>query len=662
MISQAHGEVPPEQPSVIVNISQTEVEAEVSRLPYHPKLPLKRRVSESFIQTRGYLRKQRRLYESGREKGVDCPCLPPPAYNVTMTGPTSKFHSAYSTLPTTPPTPVIRGNESNPRRPSQVTEIIEKVNAKLRRLFGSRRGSEEDERPSLHPNVTQSSSTFDTQSKDLENAPNHRHSEYFPATSVASLPNVREHFDPNGEASPSRLHNTTDWQTFQAKLRVERGDTMQAKSNPGYHNNRDGDLERLHRLQSSSMQTMRCGEQKRKDSQFSLSDFLKPRRFSKAEKGKGRMDYDNETGPTSQDQLLNTHQEATLDAVEPVITDIEALPVVTSDHKPIFASEQPIESGSKIGTTSSRSSASVSPMEHNRPSRPAPTTRRVSVRLVPPTPMPGRGRRSSTASTASSSSVSSLDSPTPMTRPTSALRRLAHDIVSTSGTNDIGAGSTTEHSEPISIPSSYHNSRRSSAVAEGSARPLNDSPTLPPSLPSSTTKLLRHGDRPDTAPSSPSLAPTLVPSLDAMQTLHLGPPQRALLARSVSSGSRIFHVSVEQLPTPTPMPESTQPVSRFSADSFASRHSLDIESANDEPDFSITHPAPPSPLASSPLQAVPSPVKRRTGSLEGSQDLRAVYIEQGKASVITCPPRQRSPRKSLQGRLWWDESPPRVYL
>jgi hypothetical protein len=48
--------------------------------------------------------------------------------------------------------------------------------------------------------------------------------------------------------------------------------------------------------------------------------------------------------------------------------------------------------------------------------------------------------------------------------------------------------------------------------------------------------------------------------------------------------------------------------------------------------------------------------------LEGKEDLRAVYIEQGRASVINYPPRHRSPRMSLQGRLWWDESPPKVYL
>jgi hypothetical protein len=129
-----------------------------------------------------------------------------------------------------------------------------------------------------------------------------------------------------------------------------------------------------------------------------------------------------------------------------------------------------------------------------------------------------------------------------------------------------------------------------------------------------------------------------------MQALHLGPPQRALLQRSVSSGSRMFHVSVEQLFTITP----TQPVSPLDGPSTVVNKSNLLGDRNDEPDFSITHPTPPSPLIStSPsLADVPSPVKRRTGSLEGSGDLRAVYIERGRAGVINYPPRRRSPRKS----------------
>lgn len=386
------------------------------------------------------------------------------------------------------------------------------------------------------------------------------------------------------------------------------------------------------------------------------------------------MEYDEEAGSTSQDQLLHTNRETSSDLVRLPLTEYGTLHLGSSD--------QPTG-------PSTPSSAAVSPMEQTIPirpkpaitSKPEPATRKVSVRLVPPTPAPPRvQRRSSTSSTASFSSASSFDSTNPMAGSTSTFLQRARDIVNTPGTATIEVGAN-GHSQPISIPSSYHNSRRSSILPEGSARPMDDSPTLPPSLTSSTTELLRHGDRPDTAPSSPSLDPTLVPSLDTVQTLHLGPPQRALLQRSgSSSSSRMFHVSVEQLPTPTPAQpvsrfsacsslanQPTEPISRFSAcSSLASKYSSAMAhgDADNTPDFSITHPAPPGPLVSDspPLEAVPLPVKRRTGSLEGSQDLRAVYIEQGRASVITCPQRQRSPRKSLQGRCWWDESPPKVFL
>ncbi|CAG5173674.1 uncharacterized protein ALTATR162_LOCUS7667 [Alternaria atra] len=457
-----------------------------------------------------------------------------------MTEPPSNLDSAYCT----PPTPDTIRSESHARRPSQVAEIIEKVNARLRRLFGSRRGSTEDKHPPLNPTVTQRSSVSDYTSGLAEDLYIQRRSKDLAEMGLASLPNVSEYFDINGEVGPSCFYGTTDWETFQARLRAQRRNTIQAQLYNELDYSGDGDLEQLERLRQHDTQIERCGERKRKDSQFSFSDFLQPRRLSKVDKGKDRMVY-VEARSTSQDQpFLSPCQDTSSDTVGPSTAQIGFLPC---------------------------------------------------------------------------------------------------------------------HSESMSIPSSYHNTHWPSTDAvAGSARPTNDSPTLPPSLVSSTTDLLSHGYPPDTAPSSPSLNPTLVPSPEAMQALHLGPPQRALLQRSVSSGSRMFHVSVEQLFTITP----TQPVSPLDGPSTVVNKSNLLGDRNDEPDFSITHPTPPSPLISTspPLADVPSPVKRRTGSLEGSGDLRAVYIEQGRAGVINYPPRRRSPRKSLQGRLWWDESPPKVYL
>ena len=121
-----------------------------------------------------------------------------------MTGPSSNFHSAYSTLPTTPPTPE---NETHPRRPSQVTEIIEKVNAKLKRLFGSRRGSVEDVHTSFNATVSERPSVFHT----LSGPPEESHIQRYPGDvvgmSVASLPNVREYFHVNGEVGLAASHH-----------------------------------------------------------------------------------------------------------------------------------------------------------------------------------------------------------------------------------------------------------------------------------------------------------------------------------------------------------------------------------------------------------------------------------------------------------------------
>lgn len=196
MTSQARGNTPPDEPCVIFNINETEVDPETFQLPFPPKLSLKRQVSESFLQTRGYIKEQRRIHGSGRGTAIDFPCLPPTAYNIAMTGPSSNFHSAYSTLPTTPPTPE---NETHLRRPSQVPEIIEKVNAKLRRLFGSRRGSVEDEHTSLNATVSERPSVFHTLSGPPYNSHIQRYPGDFVGMSVASLPNVSEHIHVNGE-------------------------------------------------------------------------------------------------------------------------------------------------------------------------------------------------------------------------------------------------------------------------------------------------------------------------------------------------------------------------------------------------------------------------------------------------------------------------------
>ena len=657
MTSQVHVHIPSNEPYVVVNISQTEVQPETYRLPYPPELTLKRRATESFLQTRGYLKKRRKTLRRIQETTIDCPCLPPPTYDVAMTESASHLDSVYPTLPSTPPTPNTQSNGSHSRRPSQVTEVIEKVNVRLRRLFYGRRGSAEDELPSLDPTVAQRSGISDNTSGPSEDQYAQCSSKDLAGMGLADLPNVSEYFDVNGEVGPSCFYSTTDWDTFQATLRAQRRNTIQAQWKTDLQYDGDSDLDQLDKHWQYDSRAERCEERERKDSQFSFSDFLKPSRPSKVDKGKGRMIYDDEDGLISQDQpLLSPHQDASSDTAGPSTVRTGVLIDAPSDESQIVASEEFVACGHQIAIGPLQSSAPVLPEDYNGPRRrPELATRKVSVRLVPPTPhCPRDERRSST-----SSSVSSFGSPIPTAKPSRTPCHLARNVVSTPATNATEPGAN-GHSEPISIPSPYHISRGLSAVPVGSAQPIDDSPTFPPSFISSTTNLLSHEYSPDTTPSSPSLQPTLVPSPEAMQALLLGPPQRALLQRSVSRDSRMFHVSVERLSTLAP----SQPILPYDDPSTVDKKGDLVRGLEDEPDFSITHPAPPSPLisASPPMADVPSPVRRRTGSLEGSEDLRAVYIEQGKASVMNHHPRRRSPRKSLQGRLWWDESPPKVYL
>ncbi|RYO63325.1 hypothetical protein AA0113_g6079 [Alternaria arborescens] len=574
-----------------------------------------------------------------------------------MTESASHLDSVYPTLPSTLPTPNTQSNGSLSRRPSQVTEVIEKVNTRLRRLFYGRRRSAEDEHPPLDPTVARRSSISDNTSRPSEDQYAQCSSKDLAGMGLADLPNVSEYFDVNGEVGPSCFYSTTDWDTFQATLRAQRRNNMQAQWKTDLQYDEDSDLEQLDKHWQYDSRAQRYEERERKDSQFSFSDFLKPQRSSKVDKGKIRMVYDGEDGFLSQNQpLLSPYQDASSDTAGPSTVRTGVLVHAPSDESQIVSSEESVACGHQVAIGPLQSSAPGLPEDYNGPRRRSElAARKVSVRLVPLTPFcPRDEQRSST-----SSSVSSFDSPAPAAKPSRTPYHLTQNVVSTPATNASEPGAN-GHSEPISIPSPYHISRGLSAVPVGSAQPIDDSPTFPPPLVSSTTNLLSHEYSPDTTPSSPSLQPTLVPSPEAMQSLLLGPPQRALLQRSVSSDSRMFHVPLERLSTPAP----THPILPYHGPSTVDKKGDLVRGLEDEPDFSITRPAPPSPLisASPPMADVPSPVRRRTGSLEGSEDLRAVYIEQGKASMMNRHPRRRSPRKSLQGKLWWDESPPKVYL
>ncbi|CAN9194115.1 unnamed protein product [Alternaria alternata] len=408
-----------------------------------------------------------------------------------MTESASHLDSVYPTLPTTPPTPNTQSNGSLSRRPSQVTEVIEKVNTRLRRLFYGRRGSAEDEYPPPDPTVAQRSGNSDNTSRPSED----QYAQY-------------EYFDVNGEVGPSCFYSTTDWDTFQATLRSQKRNTMQAQWKTDLQYDGDSDLDQLDKHWQHDSRAERCEERERKDSQFSFSDFLKPQRSGKVDRGKSRMVYDDEDGLISQDQpLLSPYQDASSDTAGPSTVRTGVLVHAPSDESQIVSSEESVACGHRIAIGPLQSSAPGLPEDYNGPRRrPELATRKVSVRLVPPTPFcPRDEQRSST-----SSSVSSFDSPAPAAKPSRTPYHLAQNVVSTPATNASEPGAN-GHSEPISIPSPYHISRGLSAVPVGSAQPIDDSPTFLPSLVSSTTNLLSHEYSPDTTPSHLLFSPLSFP-------------------------------------------------------------------------------------------------------------------------------------------------------
>ncbi|RMZ66564.1 hypothetical protein GMOD_00001909 [Pyrenophora seminiperda CCB06] len=528
-----------------------------------------------------------------------------------MSEPRSRKDSTYSTLPTTPPTPGVNETDDSPsnhRRPSQVAELLEKTIAKLKRIFGSRRGSTEDESVPLNPYNTHRSSLSHESETQEEQA----------WRGAARLPNVSLYFDANGEEGPSLFYTTADWDAFQAALQARRTSSHARLQNDVQY---DGDTDQDELYQSA--------KEKRKDLQFRFGGFLKSGRLSKIDKGKRPMVYDDTVPSPKRESLLLG---ASNTALEDPLDNIGIIPRPSTDEDSLFASSD------------------VPKAEYSKAK-------------------PSYGLPKSPGLKQSPDDVLSF----PLAQQTSVIRmvtprRLHTDLVSPIGSNDsstlssssdfIAAG--TRRFRNIRWPS------KSSMVVEDSAqtkayRPLTHESFVTGSSSNPSLTSLRHGDRPDTAPSSPPLRPTSIPSLDAMQTLTLGPPSQALLSSSHSS-EQMFRLSAEHLAASSrPSPPGS---------SGLARTTLVGEDEQDKMDFSITHPAPPSPV----MDSIP-PVRRREGSLKGSEDLRSAYVEQGgshrqmsaRAALMKARGGRLSPKKSLQGQCWWGDdemgvSPPRQYL
>ncbi|RAR13024.1 hypothetical protein DDE83_003690 [Stemphylium lycopersici] len=671
------------EPSVIVKVQQTEIDPGVHQLSYPPKLPLKRRVSESFLQTRAYLRKRRRNSDSVQETPIDHPCLQTPEDDVTMPEPWSTFNSAYSTLPTTPHSPTNGAGHAlgQPRRPSQVAEFIEKRNHKLKCLFGSRKGSTKDENPQLiPPNARHSSASLDL----CESAkhPNIQCSaELTTWNGPSHLPNVSEYFDINGEVGPSSFYTTADWNTFQETFQAQR--TLDTEATTVHDVFYDGDTgpEKPNITRASHTQ----GEKRRrKDSHFSLSDLFRSRRSSKVDKGKERTI--TEEVDTSQSYA----------AAGPCLRQIGVLPCVSTDDTSFLVTKErrkvpyPDFSSFEASTPSLERSISPSPSDAETSETPTPAARQVDSR--PATRQPRRlglrivpARNASTSPCSPSSSESSPSTSPTAIKPSQTQRRLARATAVPSAPQV----ATEPHSIPIGIPSP-RSTNSTASKKEASARlsihyfPHNlTSPSPSPSASTascspntSLNNLTRHGTRPGSTPHSPSLEPTLLSSPVAMTNLSLEPPQQGMGPSPSHSSERIFHVEVEIAGV------SSRGDGRGKDgggeveqdEEVAGRVDGEEEVEVDKPDFSITHPAPPPPVgfaeppssssssSSSESKSPPDTVVQRNRVTD--QHARGVFPGQHgfEMGFYGKKGKGKEKRKSIEGECWWEDKEVRLYI
>jgi hypothetical protein len=558
-----------------------------------------------------------------------------------MSEPSSNLNSAYSTLPTSPPSPNAPATE-HPRRLS-VTEFVEKLNAKLKRLFGSRRGSAEDEPPRPVLSKRRRSSIFTRPSGPLEPSNFGPSFEELVWSGAITLPNVSEYFRTVGEAGPVSYYTTADWDTFQPTSQAQRINSTQAKLNRDVFHDGDADVDTSDKLRNSST---RSSGRKRKDSYFSFSNiWSRSRRSSKVDLGKERKLSQHEAATTSQEQrLLPPHPEDTSEAIVPFLTELGVLPSTEGPSlllpkDPLVVPEADFES-SRSSIPSLKFSALTSSRSGHPAPTPSPTTQLASDRPI--TPPPGRPEvrpASSIASSPSSTSLSSVDSsddsPTPAAQ---RVHEIAQNTVPASEASPSNTGAR-RSSLPIAIP---HYTHPSSSPTSTSAQPrsprftrTNTGYTIPERSGPSTPSLSRHGDRPDPAPPSPPLRPTYIPSPTQMQTLSLGPPERPYPTSSASS-ERLFHVSVEEVPAFTPPRPTPRRPSGLAQSTLAD---------DDEEDVGVGPPE------------GGSSVRRRTGT---NLSLREAYVEHEMDGSPTPPPRKITPRKSISQTCWWGEegSPP----
>ncbi|KAL6159903.1 hypothetical protein ACJBU6_02316 [Exserohilum turcicum] len=616
-----------------VSAHQLDFDSGQLQLPHSPRALSKRPASKHSVHTHGCLGKRRK--KSHSTLSISCSCAPLPLEFDMMSRSWSHIDLSQPLTPPAMPSPAtnrIEHGMDRARRPSQVGEFIERLSFKLHRLFGNRKGSTGDASPSRDSTGRRSSST----SLNLHGpAPNLEcHPEHPTWNGQSRLPNVSEYFDAIGEVGPSSFYNTADWVAFQ--------ETFQA----GLHSptmpngNRDQDSQNIAGICGS--QDFEFEPRMRKDSHFSFSDILKSRRPSK-DKGKGRMVMGEAArSPQEEAPLLSGREPLVVTA--PCLAQIGVLPRVSTEAvSPLTPKETQDIPQAEFTSLEHHPFSSTQTEEGRR------NTNKTTVRQISPCHAISPFLWLQEHSASPASSVSSVDIPLASIRPEMS-RRIAQAIAPRPA-SDSSVTDSKGHSVPILIPSN-HSSRRSSSVIHGSARmtthllsPTPSETSLPSSTSSSSASLVQRDDQTDTIPSTPSLQPALASSPLTMQMLSLGPPKHDVHSPWESSED-MFRMSCESLDTGTgSLDLCSLPSPAISAGLGGSSNIKHIkaqeEEEEDQPDFSITHPAP---LAS--VQANSSQDAHGMVTKEGMSKGGKGGSRWGEARASTC----------LEETRWWEDA------
>ncbi|USP77366.1 hypothetical protein yc1106_04640 [Curvularia clavata] len=495
MSSYNHQHMSLTEPFTFVSAEETASNSGGFQSPHLPHHSMKRDVSKTLLHTRSYFGKRQKNSHPEPETSVECldPSIAPRDY---MSRSWSNLDSPHPLLPTPLPSPALEetGHSlEHAQKSLQVGELVTKLNFKLRRLFGSRRGSAEDgDIPLTFPHRRGSIASLNlrglTENPNLESNP-----EYLMWNGSCQLPNVSEFFDANGEAGPSNFYHTADWSAFQKSFQAQGSLSTQTHLNNHAASHGDADLERFDFFRGYVTHDSEYEARKRKDSFFGF-DFLKSRRSSKVDKGKGRM-VEDETAMAQQEEataLLPTVK-ASVGVTISSLAELGVLPRVSMETMPPLSPTEPED----IPQAEFSSLESSTPSWHH-------------------------GSASSTPPDAETAEVQ-----------ISTVRQaaLCHVVPA--------ADSAAAHASPASSVSSVHGvSVAAPTASKKDAASMLDTPCMPTaaSSPSNPAQHSNISPLDPTTPATPCILPTvdspssrpLLSPLTTMQTLNLGPPQHTV--------------------------------------------------------------------------------------------------------------------------------------